>query len=92
MRSEEKQRTFLPDTGGQPKNYTIEDHHYLAEGSHIRHLFEEFRREVLVHRPMRCRGVPQTLHRLQGRDQFRRRGPPDDPVETEPEHEIPRTP
>ena len=46
--SEERQRTYLPDTGEQPKNYTIEDHHDLAEGSHTRHLFEEFRREVLA--------------------------------------------
>ena len=38
----------LPATGEQPKNYTIEDHHYLVERSHTRHLFEEFRREVLA--------------------------------------------
>ena len=46
--SEERQRTYLSDTGEQPKNYTIEDHHNLAEGSYTRHLFEEFRREVLA--------------------------------------------
>ena len=46
--SEERKRAYLLGNGEQPKNYTIEDHHYLAEGSYTRHLFEEFRREVLA--------------------------------------------
>lgn len=28
--------------------YTIEDHRYLVDGSYTRHIFEEFRREVLA--------------------------------------------
>ena len=46
--SEERKRAYLLGKGEQPKIYTIEDHHYLAEGSHTRGLFDEFRREVLA--------------------------------------------
>ena len=46
--SEDRKRAYLLGDGEQPKNYTIEDHHYLAEGSYTRHLFEEFSREVLA--------------------------------------------
>ena len=46
--SKDRQRTYLPDAGEGTKNYTIEDYHHLTEGSHTRHIFEEFRREVLA--------------------------------------------
>ena len=46
--SEEKQRTYLPDTGEQPKNYTIGRPSLPSGKKSYRHLFEEFRREVLA--------------------------------------------
>ncbi len=46
--SMETQRAYFPDSEVGTKAYTIEDHRYLAEGSPTRHIFEEFRREVLA--------------------------------------------
>ena len=46
--SKDSQRTYLPDSEERTEAYTIEDHRYLAEGSHTRGLFDEFRREVLA--------------------------------------------
>ena len=46
--SKDSQRTYLPASEKGTEAYTIEDHRYLAEGSHTRGLFDEFRREVLA--------------------------------------------
>ena len=46
--SKDTQHTYLPGSEVGTNAYTIEDHRYLAEGSHTRHIFEEFRREVLA--------------------------------------------
>ena len=42
------QQTYPLVSDVATNEYTVEDHRYLAEGSHTRHIFEEFRREVLA--------------------------------------------
>ena len=46
--SNNPQQTYSPVSEVGTNEYTIEDHRYLVEGSNTRHIFEEFRREVLA--------------------------------------------
>ena len=90
--SEEKQRTYLPGKGELPKNYTIEDHHYLAEGSHTRHLFEEFRREVLAIDPCVSEEFLKLYVAYKAETNFVDVVPQATRLSLSLKHEIPRTP
>ena len=46
--SNNPQQTYSLVSEVGTNEYTIEDHRYLVEGSNTRHIFEEFRREVLA--------------------------------------------
>ena len=69
--------------------YTIDDHPHLAAGADAR-VFEAFRKEVLALDPVRDRGVPEALRRLQGRDQLRGCRPAGEAAAAVAQHDVPR--
>lgn len=73
----------------RPAGYTLDDHAPLAEGSPMRPLFEEFRKEVLALDACVSEEIPEALRCLQGRDQLRGRGAPTEPSPPIAQHALP---